>query len=549
VASTEVAVAQNHGEVFTRRWVVDALLDLTGYTSDRDLGALTLVEPAAGTGAFLFPAVERLLESLRTHRRDPGTLTNAIRAWELQSHNVTSCRSVVSAMLTSAGVDEDVAIALSEKWIIHGDFLLPEGDLFTSGSGTIDADIVIGNPPYIRLEDLPHATSTAYRRRWSTMGGRADIYIGFIERALSMLRPGGRVGFICADRWMRNQYGDRLRRMVSDGYAIDAVWAMHDVDAFESRVSAYPAITVFRRGTQSEVIAADTTGAFGESSAEKLVTWSTETNGRHFEARGVSAHRLPHWFSGQESWPNGSPARLRLIEYLNDNFPPLHDPSTGTKVGIGVATGADKVFVTTNTEIVERDRLLPLSLARDLKSGTFQWSGHYLVDPWNERGKLVALKDFPRLREYLDTESECIRARHVASKSPSNWYRTIDKVHHELTVRPKLLIQDMRSEINPVLEGGGFYPHHNLYYVTSTVWDMEVLGGLLLSRIAQAFIEAYCVRMRGGTLRFQSQYLKRIRVPAPDSISDQCAQALRTAFRSRDRNAATLAASQAYGIV
>jgi hypothetical protein len=106
----------------------------------------------------------------------------------------------------------------------------------------------------------------------------------------------------------------------------------------------------------------------------------------------------------------------------------------------------------------------------------------------------------------------------------------------------------MKAHIHPVLEPGGCYPHHNLYYVVSDEWDMEVLGGILLSRVAQAFIEAYCVRMRGGTLRFQAQYLRMIRVPRPDQISIGQKDALRTAFRARDSDAATIAACAAYGI-
>src|SRR4051812_35595338 len=104
----------------------------------------------------------------------------------------------------------------------------------------------------------------------------------------------------------------------------------------------------------------------------------------------------------------------------------------------------------------------------------------------------------------------------------------------------------MKASIHPVLEPGGHYPHHNLYYIVSDTWDMEVLGGLLLSRVAQAFIEAYCVRMHGGTLRFQAQYLKRIRVPEPSSIPEEVANALREAFRARDVEAATDAAAQTY---
>lgn len=52
-----------YGAVFPRRWIVETILELVGYTVDRDLAALTLLEPSAGSGAFLLPAVERLLES------------------------------------------------------------------------------------------------------------------------------------------------------------------------------------------------------------------------------------------------------------------------------------------------------------------------------------------------------------------------------------------------------------------------------------------------------------------------------------------------------
>ena len=55
----------------------------------------------------------------------------------------------------------------------------------------------------------------AYRRRCLTMRGRSDIYVGFIERGLDLLKPGGALGFICADRWMRNQYGADLRELVA----------------------------------------------------------------------------------------------------------------------------------------------------------------------------------------------------------------------------------------------------------------------------------------------------------------------------------------------
>jgi hypothetical protein len=292
---------------------------------------------------------------------------------------------------------------------------------------------------------------------------------------------------------------------------------------------------------------ADTDASFGASSAAALTLAVRDKAFTQFSGTGVTAHLLPHWFENDDFWPTGSPARLALLENLNDRFEPLHDPAIGTKVSIGVATGADRVYVTRDATLVEPDRMLPLAMREDLMSGTFQWQGNYLVNPWADDGSLVSLADHPRMSAYLSGHP-ALKERHVAKQAPGSWYRTIDKVQAKLTGRPKLLLQDMKAHIHPVLEPGGYYPHHNLYYVVSDTWDMEVLGGILLSKIAQAFIEAYCVRMNGGTLRFQAQYLKRIRVPRPDQIDADIADTLRTAFRSRDTDTATRAAALAYGI-
>ena len=528
-----------YAEVFTRRWVAETILDLIGYDAEADLGGKVLVEPSVGSGAFLVPVVERLLASAAQYGRPPASLRGALRGYDLQANSVTRARASLRPMLVAAGLADAEADALLEEWISVADFLLAED--------APAADFVVGNPPYIRSDDLPEEVSEQYRRRWPTMKGRADIYVGFYERGLSLLRPDGRLGFICADRWMRNQYGAPLRQLVARDFAVEAVWIMHDVDAFEAQVSAYPAITVLRRGSQREAVVAETSSAFGAESAAALAKWTRHGAGLADTGDGYEAYRLEGWFPGDEMWAAGSPPLIALMEHLNEHFHPLHDAQTGTKVSIGVATGADKTYVVKSAD-VEEDRLLPLAMVGDLReNGAYEWGGNYLVNPWTEGGALVDLDEYPRLRAYYEAAPK-LRERHTAKKNPRSWYRTIDKVTHSLTAKPKLLIQDMRASINPVLEPGGHYPHHNVYYVTSEVWDMEVLGGILLSRIGQAFIEAYAVRMRGGTLRFQAQYLKKIRVPRPGDVGEDVAERLRTAFRDRDVNAATDAAAQAYKI-
>jgi hypothetical protein len=527
-----------YGEVFTRRWVVETILDLVGYSSDRDLTAATLVEPSVGSGAFLGPIVERLVESARSHDVPFRELADAVRGYDLQQVHVESSRRLVARTLEKAGASQTDAHRLAHTWIGHADFLLDDVDT--------PADFVVGNPPYIRADDIDDGVANAYRERWSTMWGRADIFIGFYERSLAMLKPGGKLGFICADRWMRNSYGARLRQLIADRYAVETVWQMHDVDAFEAEVSAYPAITVLGKHEQGRAAVVETTAAFGEAGARAAAEFVRSSDGASVGVGWVGA-RLDDWFEGADLWPTGNPETIRLLEHLNERFPRLEETGGTTKISIGVASGADKAYIVHPHADVEPDRLLPLVMADDIRGGVLGEPGRVLINPWDEDGNLVDLSSYPRMKKTLSGHP-AVKKRFVARKNPDKWHRTIDKVYPGLAEKPKLLMQDMKAQITPVYEPGGLYPHHNLYYIVSTGWDLEVLGGLLLSRVAEAFIDAYGVKMRGGTLRFQAQYLRKIRVPAPDSISDELAGQLRKAFRARDREAATRAAEAAYGL-
>jgi len=467
---------------------------------------------------------------------------SAIRAFDLLDRNVKAARARVATRLADLHQPPDVAANLSVQWVTQRDFLLSEGL-----QADQQADFVVGNPPYVRLEDIPTAISAAYRSECATMRGRADLYVGFFEKGLSMLRPEGRLVFICADRWMHNQYGERLPAMISSNYAVDTVMTMHCVDAFEETVSAYPAITVIRNGSQGPAKIVETADNFDAVDARSLSQWlagkhESAPKGDHF-----SAGMLSQWFAGSSHWPAGSPDALELITDLEQRFAPLVDWSTGTRVGIGVATGCDSIFMVKSAPGVEPCRLLPLLTARDVSTGRPQWGGYFLINPWRD-GHLVDLKEYPGLATYMQHHSDRIKQRHVALRQPTFWYRTIDRVDPDLHAYPKLLLPDLKVRAHPVLDPGGVYPHHTLYYVGSDKWELEVLGGLLLSDIANLFVGAYCVKMRGGTYRFQAQYLRKIRVPEPDTIDAPTAAALTKAFRHRDRNTASAVAAELYGI-
>jgi hypothetical protein len=97
-----------------------------------------------------------------------------------------------------------------------------------------------------------------------------------------------------------------------------------------------------------------------------------------------------------------------------------------------------------------------------------------------------------------------------------------------------------------VLDVGHYYPHHNLYFVVSEEWELAALGTVLRSSLAVLFISSYCVRMAGGFLRFQAQYLRRIHVPHWAALSECKRQALRNASSSLDIEVIDAAVATAY---
>ncbi len=536
-------VSEPKGVVYTKSWVVNLILDLADYLPNKDLATISVVEPSSGGGAFLIPLVRRLLTSLALHGRPLSEAYSAIRAYEIDSLVAERTISLIVKELIDWGAKPKEAQLIARSWVTFGDYLLESP---TSSS----ANVVIGNPPYIRYDDIPPQLFARYRSLYPTMVGRSDIYVGFIEAGIRQLTPNGVLAFICADRWMRSSYGAALRSLISSEYGVEVVIEMHEAPSFEDDVAAYPSIIVIRRAAQKDVILATAGKAAGPIPGEGSLASSVKdlASGLLGSLNGFRASGTNRWYRGKDPWPWLDPHKLKLLQELEEHFDPLEDLNTGTKIGIGVATGADSIYITKDTELVEIDRLLPLAMSGDTKTGILKWSNHYLINPWEKEQGLIDLESYPQMKAYLNNHKLDLMRRSIAKQKPRDWYRTIDRVNHDLTSMQKLYFQDMKLVSNPTLDRGETYPHHNLYFVTSDAWDLEILGGLLLSQVAQLFIEAYCTKLRGGTLRFQAQYLRRIRVPNPAEIQPNVASQLIEAFRSRDAQAATLAALVAYGI-
>ena len=101
VASMAIAGIEGRGAVFTRREVGDFILDLVGYTADKPLHKLRLLEPSMGQGDFLTPVIDRLLEAYERdvggHGDVVGDLGECILAVELHHSSYDETRALVRA--------------------------------------------------------------------------------------------------------------------------------------------------------------------------------------------------------------------------------------------------------------------------------------------------------------------------------------------------------------------------------------------------------------------------------------------------------------------
>lgn len=532
----------DRGAVFTRPEVAAAILDLAGYTADRPLHQRRLLEPSCGGGDFLLPALDRLLAAYSAHGGTPKAagrdLTSALCAVEVHPQSLAATSRRVAERLRAFGASARTVHTLLAAWLRCDDFLLaPLSGLF---------DFVVGNPPYVRIERVPSLLMTEYRRRYRTLYDRADLYVAFYERSLDLLAHEGRLAFICANRWLKNRYGGPLRERISRSFLLEHVIDLEGADAFHSEVDAYPAITVIRRAEGAPTERRTRMARRPQTDAASLsrLVGALHQGGPSADSRieEVATSQL-----GSAPWLLESAPRLDLLRRIEERLPDL--ARADCRVGIGVATGCDAIFIADHATLpVEDERKLPLAMASDLRGGALIWGGRGVVNPFDPTGALADLDRYPRFGAYIRQHEASLKARHCAKKSPAGWYRTIDRIWPELIQTPKLLIPDIKREATVVFDEGRFYPHHNLYFVTSKSWDLRALQAVLRSSVALWFVSSYCVRMSGGFLRFQAQYLRRIRVPRWEDVSQDLRDELVRVAGSADLGEIDAAVFSLYGL-
>ena len=97
-------------------------------------------------------------------------------------------------------------------------------------------DVVIGNPPYINIENLPLATKDYLFNNYRTCQGRTDIYIAFLEKSISILSANGVMGFILPYAFAMQKYGEKMRKTLIDNHNIREIVDASSYRIFENAI-------------------------------------------------------------------------------------------------------------------------------------------------------------------------------------------------------------------------------------------------------------------------------------------------------------------------
>ena len=457
-----------HGDVPTAPEVVRYMLDLAGYTADKNLSDTIILEPSCGEGEFIVEIARRLLESARHFGFDAqDAFVKCVYGYDIVEEKIMRCQDRIKEL----GIDP------TEAHICVVDFL---------SARVPEVDVVVGNPPYVRYENIPSQQLDYIKNTFPTFHYRSDLYIPFFEKTLRLLKPEGRHCFICANRWLKNEYGRKLRRLVARYFRLETIINLEYADAFQENVLAYPAITLISNNTPNP--------SFGYAEAERVA---------ELENLNPTERNTPE----DDDWSNAfiqtDHSQLFTIEEL------------GFKIGIGVATGADNIFISSELPgMVESELLLPALNAKDLRGDTMCWHQEYLLNPYTPSGELISLVRYPQAARYLESHRGRLADRHIARKNASKWYKTIDRINPQLKSEAKILLPDMSGNRYIFVDEGQFYPLHNLYYVTGHgVRKLKILSAILMSDIIRQQIRNITNNMNGGFPRWQSQYLRKLKVP------------------------------------
>jgi hypothetical protein len=363
-------------------------------------------------------------------------------------------------------------------------------------------DAVIGNPPYIRMEGFKQLKDYL-KSRYSCHDERSDIYAYFVERAHGLLAPAGRFGMILSNKFLRANYGRRLRAFLVLDAAVERIVDLAGLPVFPGATVRTLVLVSARDGGQQGSVCYTPPLAPEDFAAVAggtvTLEEATERGAFTVEARGL----------GAGSWHFAPPAASDLMRKLKEGSQPLVE-YCGGKICMGIKSGLGEAFVvdeTVKARILKanpkaREIIKPFINGRDVRRYAVHSPGQYLLYTYHG----VPIDRYPAVKAHLEPFRQRLKARATRQE----WYELQQPqyAYAELLDGPKIVFPDIAKSPRFALDEGGHYGANTVYFIPGR--DLYLLG-LLNSRLGHFYFKATCAGLEGKTetyLRFFGQYLE-----------------------------------------
>jgi methylase of polypeptide subunit release factors len=374
-------------------------------------------------------------------------------------------------------------------------------------------DIVVANPPYVRMELIKPQKPILRKRFPLVHAERADLYVYFYARAHELLRPGGVAAFISSNKWLRAGYGESLRQHLLDSQAFRLVMDFGELGVFDSAATD-AAIFLWQKLPRADAatrwaMVKDLSGCYAEGVRP------------HFERLATS---VPASQFGEGKPRLASSAAANLRGKMERSGPRLGELCRGV-LGWGVKTGLNDAFI---IDQATRDRLVaetpaakdiikPLLAGDDVRRYEVHSRSTYLIYTYHG----VDIHNYPAVEKHLkpfrsfkNEKGETVGLDHRATEQ--EWYelQQPQMAYRNFFAAPKIVYPDFGKELRFAMDREGHYGLNTSYFIAREDW---YLLAVLNSAAVFQYLKGTCQLLGdeddGGRLRFFGQYLDTLPIP------------------------------------
>lgn len=417
------------------------------------------------------------------------------------SHNIVVGNSLIGTdILTGSLFSTD-----EEKALLPLDFSTVFPTVMKEGG----FDVVVGNPPYVRQETLGRKVKSWLAGQYAVAHGMADLYTYFIERGMSVLKPGGRFGYIVANKWMRANYGKPLRSWLKN-QGLELIVDFGDLPVFPT-VTTYPCLLFLRKESPAPTF-----------SAVRIPSLEPEALDAQIKK---GAYPVTTALLDDEGWSLADTRTQALLAKIRAAGIPLGEYVQG-RIYYGIKTGLNEAFVidaeTQDRLIAEDPRsaevIKPFLAGRDIKRYETPKATRWLIflpNGWTRKQSVSAKSKeqwlaaaYPAIHAHLKQFEVKAKKRYDQGEY---WWELRACDYCEAFEEPKILLPDISLRGNYMLDdAGGVYSVNTTYIIGSS---QKHLLAILNSRLLSFYYRNISPTYRGGYLRYIYQYLEKLPIP------------------------------------